>query len=86
MLALYGDLARAVRRESNQAIDRHWGVTGQTVIKWRKASDAHYNLADLLSKLGRHEEAKMHWKEYLEVDPAIPWREEVLRRLSLASN
>jgi hypothetical protein len=31
MLALYGDLARAVRRESNQAVAHHWGVTGQTV-------------------------------------------------------
>ena len=36
-LALYGDLARAVRQESNQAVAHWWGVTGQTVTKWRKA-------------------------------------------------
>jgi hypothetical protein len=36
-LPLYGDLARAVRLESNQAVAHHWGVTGQTVTKWRKA-------------------------------------------------
>src|SRR5688572_17241098 len=36
-LALYGDLAKAVRRESNLAVAHHWGVTGQTVTKWRKA-------------------------------------------------
>ncbi len=36
-LVLYGALARAVRRESNQAVARAWGVTGQTVRKWRRA-------------------------------------------------
>jgi hypothetical protein len=36
-LILYGDLAKAVRRESNQAIAFWWGVTPQTVTVWRKA-------------------------------------------------
>jgi Ni/Co efflux regulator RcnB len=36
-LVLYKDLARAVRRESNQAVAYWWGVTPQTVTKWRKA-------------------------------------------------
>src|SRR5690242_11040460 len=36
-LVLNGALARAVRNESNQAVARAWGVTGQTVTKWRKA-------------------------------------------------
>src|SRR5262249_7995527 len=34
---LYGALARAVRKESNLAICYWWGVTGQTVRKWRRA-------------------------------------------------
>jgi hypothetical protein len=36
-LILFGDLARAVRRESNQAVCHWWGVEEQTVTKWRKA-------------------------------------------------
>ncbi|MCE9607043.1 MAG: hypothetical protein K8U03_19330 [Planctomycetia bacterium] len=36
-LIVYGALARAVRREANQAICFWWGVTAQTVSKWRKA-------------------------------------------------
>jgi hypothetical protein len=36
-LILFGALARAVRRESNQAVAHHWGVTPQTVTVWRKA-------------------------------------------------
>jgi hypothetical protein len=32
-----GDLADAIRRESNQAICFWFGVTGQTVSKWRKS-------------------------------------------------
>jgi hypothetical protein len=36
-LVLYRDLARAVRRESNQTVCRLFGVTGQTVTRWRKA-------------------------------------------------
>jgi hypothetical protein len=34
---VYGRLADAVRRESNQSICHWWGVTPQTVTKWRKA-------------------------------------------------
>ena len=36
-LVVYGDLAEAVKRESNQAVCHWFGVTGQTVSKWRKA-------------------------------------------------
>ena len=36
-LVLYGDLARAVRRESGVAVAHAWGVTAQTVTKWRRA-------------------------------------------------
>src|SRR5262249_2365320 len=38
-LVLYGALARAVRRESAEAVAYHWGVTAQTVTAWRKALD-----------------------------------------------
>jgi hypothetical protein len=36
-LVIYRGLARAVRRESAQAVAYWWGVTGQTVTAWRKA-------------------------------------------------
>lgn len=36
-LIVYGALARAVRREANQAVAHWWGVTGQTITKWRRA-------------------------------------------------
>jgi hypothetical protein len=36
-LVLYKGLAKAVQRESNQAVAHWWGVSGQTVTKWRKA-------------------------------------------------
>lgn len=36
-LVLYRDLVKAIRRESNQAICHWWGVTPQTVTRWRKA-------------------------------------------------
>jgi hypothetical protein len=36
-LVLYRDLARAVRREANRDVARLFGVTPQTVTKWRKA-------------------------------------------------
>ena len=36
-LVLFGALVRAVRRESNQAVARAWGVRGQTVTAWRRA-------------------------------------------------
>jgi hypothetical protein len=36
-LVVFKDLAKAVRRESNQAVAYWWGVTPQTVSKWRKA-------------------------------------------------
>jgi hypothetical protein len=38
-LILCGDLVKAVRHESNQAVAYHWGVTPQTVTVWRKALD-----------------------------------------------
>jgi hypothetical protein len=36
-LIVYEDLAKALRRESNQAISHWWGVDPQTVTKWRRA-------------------------------------------------
>src|SRR5688500_15602462 len=34
---VYGDLARAVRLESASAVACWWGVSGDTVRRWRKA-------------------------------------------------
>jgi hypothetical protein len=36
-LVLFKDLARAVRREASKAVAYWWGISGQTVTKWRKA-------------------------------------------------
>ena len=36
-LVVFGGLADAIRQESNQAVCHWWGVTPQTVTKWRKA-------------------------------------------------
>ncbi|QDU18479.1 hypothetical protein [Urbifossiella limnaea] len=36
-LVVYAGLAAAVRRESSAAVCFYWGVTAQTVSKWRKA-------------------------------------------------
>jgi len=36
-LIVCGDLVRAVRKEAAAAIVRHWGVSQQTVWRWRKA-------------------------------------------------
>jgi hypothetical protein len=36
-LILYGDLVKAVRRESAEAVMHHWGVKANTVWQWRKA-------------------------------------------------
>jgi len=38
-LILFGCLVDAVRTEPNQAVAHWWGVSGQTVTKWRKALD-----------------------------------------------
>jgi hypothetical protein len=39
-MVLYADLARAVRRESAQAVGHWWRVGDHTVWRWRKALDA----------------------------------------------
>jgi hypothetical protein len=36
-IIVYADLAKAIRRESEQAVAHWWGVDAQTVWKWRKA-------------------------------------------------
>jgi hypothetical protein len=56
-IILFGALARAVRRESNQAVARAWGVSGQTVTKWRKALgvDKTEGTTALRIEMGTHE-------------------------------
>lgn len=36
-LVLYGDLAKAVRREAAVAVRYWWGISGSTILKWRRA-------------------------------------------------
>src|SRR4051812_23905409 len=38
-LVVFAGLARAVRTESNLAVCHWWGVTAQTVSKWRRLLD-----------------------------------------------
>jgi hypothetical protein len=38
-LVVYGDLAEAVRRESNLAVAHWWGISPQTVSLWRRELD-----------------------------------------------
>jgi hypothetical protein len=56
-IILFGALAHAVRRESNQAVARAWGVSGQTVTKWRKALsvDKTEGTTALRVEMGTHE-------------------------------
>jgi tetratricopeptide (TPR) repeat protein len=43
--------------------------------------DAHWHLADVLSRLGRDDEAVAHWQSYLEHDNRGPWAETARQRL-----
>jgi len=36
-------------------------------------ADAHFNLASLLARTGQNQEARRHWRIYLELDQASPW-------------
>lgn len=36
-------------------------------------ADAHFNLASLLARMGKNQEARRHWRIYLELDQASPW-------------
>lgn len=44
-------------------------------------SDAHFNLAMALHDLARPDEARSHWKTYLELDPESAWAEIARRHL-----
>lgn len=59
-LVVYGGLADAVRRESNLAVCHWWGITSQTVTKWRKALDVeplNAGSRELFVRYGREERA-----------------------------
>lgn len=44
-------------------------------------ADAHYNVADTLEDLGRIDEAREHWLEYLDLEPHGAWAEHARERL-----
>jgi tetratricopeptide (TPR) repeat protein len=45
-------------------------------------ADAHYHLARVLDALGRREEARTHWRAFLQLAPDSPWSHEAQARLS----
>ncbi len=49
-LVIYGGLVQAIHSESNQAICHWWGVTAQTVSKWRKVLGVPQNNAGTLHR------------------------------------
>lgn len=51
---VYRDLAKAVRLESNQTVCRLFGVTPQTVSKWRKALGVPQNNPGTLRRRVEH--------------------------------
>lgn len=46
--------------------------------------DAHLHKAEILSQMGRHEEAVPHWQTYLKFDKRGPWAENARQRLAEA--
>jgi Flp pilus assembly protein TadD len=51
----------------------------KTLAADAKRKEAHGNIADTLMKLGRREEAKQHYEQYLALFPNSPRAEEVRR-------
>jgi hypothetical protein len=80
-LVLYGALAEAVRREANQAVAYWFGVSDQTVSKWRKA------LGVDTTNVGTHRLRVGYGAEewFAEVGAkgrATPWTDERRRKMS----
>jgi protein O-GlcNAc transferase len=48
-------------------------------------ADAHYNLADLLTDLGDHEQARQHWQAYLQQDQQSAWAYYARSRVGMTS-
>ena len=42
---------------------------------------AHYNLALVCERLEAFDEARMHWRRYIDLDPASPWCDFARERL-----
>lgn len=64
------------------------GRLGRAVRAYRRAleimpryPDAHYNLAETLFALGEIEDARDHWRAYLDLDPTSSWAATVRTRL-----
>jgi hypothetical protein len=58
--ALAGGLVRAVRTESLQAVARWWGVSGSTVLKWRRALGVPENTPGTLRLRQVHADCNLH--------------------------
>jgi tetratricopeptide (TPR) repeat protein len=55
---------------------------GRALAVFPLYADAHFNLGDVLASAGRTEDARRHWRQYLQLDPKSPWAEDVKRRLA----
>ena len=44
-------------------------------------ADVHYHLSNALDRLGRHDEAEIHWRQFLALAPESPWAEAAHARL-----
>jgi tetratricopeptide (TPR) repeat protein len=43
--------------------------------------DVHYHLARMLDELGRSDDAREHWQQFLRLSPDSPWADEARERL-----
>ena len=100
-LVIYGALEKALRKESSVAICHWWGVTAQTVTKWRKSLGVEpYNkgsrqLISLIATQPEHLAARL--EGHAKVDraatnakisaskPGVPRSEETKAKLRLAN-
>lgn len=54
-----------------------------TLDRHREYPDVHYHLARTLDEVERHDEANVHWREFLAVAPESAWAQEARDRLGL---
>lgn len=54
-----------------------------TLDRHREYPDVHYHLARTLDEVARHDEANVHWREFLALAPESAWAQEARDRLGL---
>jgi Flp pilus assembly protein TadD len=61
--------------------DDSLGYLQKTLAADPKRKEAHQNIADLLMKMGRRDEARQHYQQYLTLYPASPKAAEIRKLL-----